>query len=314
MGRTRNDGFDRAMEHVKRLAADVAARGRGRGVVSDLVMVVAAVVAFGCASAGPRVERGPLIQRSHDLYRLPLAGDSRIAHEIRLRPGEVIDTDRLLRLTGEQLRRRVRGADVVLVGERHDSLADHHLQWRVMRLLEPRKPAIGLEMLPYTKQPTIDRYLRGEISEREMLRRIDWRRTWGFDVELYRPFWRFARRIAAPLLALNEPASVVRQVGRHGLASLSPEIRRRLPTIDLSSTAHRALFFYMIGGLHHHRGGRRPSPHHGSRFRGRMRHFYEAQSLWDEAMAARVLAQLRRESGRPVLVIAGKGHLLYGLG
>lgn len=292
--------------------------------LSRLAVSLAAVLtALGCGASLRQVERGPRIERPQGFYRLPLTGDSRIAHEIRLKPGEVIDTSRLQRLDDEMLRRRLRDAEVILVGERHDSLAHHRLQWRVLDLLAERKPAIGLEMLPFTAQAGLDRYRRGEIDEATMLRLVGWRRNWGFDPALYRPLWLFARRELAPLLALNEPRRVVRQVARYGLDSLPLATRRRLPPIYLGSLQHRALFFLMVAGVHHHRKrsssphqqrGPRPSPHHGLRMRQRLVQFYQAQALWDETMAARVREQLRREPKRPVVVIAGNGHLVYGLG
>ena len=66
--------------------------------------------------------------------------------------------------------------DVLLLGEQHDD-ADHH-RWQVQMLaaLHAQRPAmvIGFEMFPRRVQPVLERWVAGELSERDFLQQVEW--------------------------------------------------------------------------------------------------------------------------------------------
>ena len=101
----------------------------------------------------------------------------------------------------------LRTADVVYLGERHDSAADHAAQLTIIEGLYAENPdmAIALEMFQRPFQPAIDRYLAGEISEEELVAQTEYLERWGFPWEFYAPFLRFAQENELPVLALNAP-------------------------------------------------------------------------------------------------------------
>jgi hypothetical protein len=96
-------------------------------------------------------------------------------------------------------------ADVVYLGERHDSAADHAAQLEIIEALHAENPdlAIALEMFQRPFQPVIDRYLAGEITEAELVAQTEYLERWGFPWEFYAPFLRFAQANELPVLALE---------------------------------------------------------------------------------------------------------------
>jgi hypothetical protein len=49
----------------------------------------------------------------------------------------------------------------------------------------------------------LDRYLQGKLSEREFLKAVEWKRSWGFPWEHYKPLFRWAMKSKVRIFALN---------------------------------------------------------------------------------------------------------------
>ncbi len=193
---------------------------------------------------------------------------------------------------------------VVFIGENHQRY-DHHLnQFAIIQRLHEHDSqwVIGLEMFQQPFQPYLDAYIAGRLSERELLEKTEYFQRWGFDYRLYRPILRYAKARGIPLLALNVPAEITRNVSRSGLASLTTEERAWVPEKrHKPDTAYRERLKAVF-------------QQHKTMFSGDFEHFLEAQLLWDEAMAAQVADYLRQNPQRRMIVLAGTGHLVHGAG
>jgi uncharacterized iron-regulated protein len=202
-------------------------------------------------------------------------------------------------------------ADVVYLGERHDSWADHAAQLAIIEALHAENPdvAIALEMFQRPFQPVLDQYLAGEITETELVEQTEYEQRWGFPWELYAPIIRFAKAHKIPLIALNAPTEVVRQVSRQGLSSLAlsglePETLAHIPPtadIDTSNNDYRAFVLQALGA-HSSHGNFDPD------------HFFAAQLVWDETMAERIAQFRQAHPETQVIVLAGQGHVIFGYG
>ena len=197
-------------------------------------------------------------------------------------------------------------ADVVYLGERHDSVADHAAQLAIIEALYGANPdmAIALEMFQRPFQPVLDQYLAGEITETELLEQTEYEQRWGFPWELYAPIVRFAKAHQLPLIALNAPTEVVRQVARQGLESLEPKDFAYIPPLaelDTSNDDHRAFVLQALGS-HGHHGNFNPD------------YFFAAQVVWDETMAERIVQFRAVHPETQVIVLAGQGHVMFGYG
>jgi uncharacterized iron-regulated protein len=193
---------------------------------------------------------------------------------------------------------------VVLVGEIHDRYEHHLNQLAIIRGLHARDPnlVIGLEFFQQPYQESLDRYVAGEIDERELLRQTEYFQRWRFDYRLYRPILEFARQQGIPLLALNIPGEITNKVRRLGMEGLSDEERAWIPeSLDRSNPAYEARI-------------RKVYDQHPPMAEGSFETFLEAQLLWDEGMAERAARYLEEHPEKRMVILAGSGHLEYGDG
>ena len=184
---------------------------------------------------------------------------------------------------------------LVFVGEIHTFKRHHHMQLQTIRALkEAGAPvAIGLEMFRRDNQTNLDRWVAGELSEREFQK--IYYKNWNYPWPLYRDIFLYARKYKIPMVGLNVPPEVTRQVAREGFASLSPKQRGDLPMVTCRVDPEYMAFVRRSLGMHGHGGME-------------FTKFCEAQLVWDTAMAWSLLRYLEKNPKATVVVVAGSGH------
>ncbi len=222
-----------------------------------------------------------------------------------LKPGDILETRTGQVISSEDFLERLADARVVYLGETHTRLEDHQIQERILKGLYDRHPSliVALEMFPREVQPLLDRFSKGELTEEEFLRQVNWEEIWGYPFRLYRPMVLFAREKRLPLIGLNAPREVVNKIARQGLAGLTPEERSQVAeNFDLTNQRHRK---YVLEEYERH-------------VKGSIRDFeafYEAQLAWEETMAETLVQTLKAGSETTrVVVLIGNGHIWEGRG
>ncbi|MBW4486941.1 MAG: ChaN family lipoprotein [Trichocoleus desertorum ATA4-8-CV12] len=212
------------------------------------------------------------------------------------------------RLSPQIVLRQLAAADVVYLGETHDSPADHRAQLKIIQALHQKQPqlAIALEMFQRPYQLAIDRYLAGKITEAELRQQSQFDQRWGYDWEYYAPILRFAKANRLPVLALNTPTEVTRKVARQGLNSLTASDRQFAPPaseIRTDNAAYRQRIQKIYEEIHQ-----------GHSSSNNFEQFFQAQVLWDETMADRIAQFATTHPNHQIVVLAGQGHIIYGDG
>jgi len=212
------------------------------------------------------------------------------------------DPNELLRLSDREiisftsLVRDLEDVQLIFIGELHAEPAHHDFQLAVIRALnEAGTPvAVGLEMFRHEDQAELDRWVRGELSETDF--RDIYSANWTLPWPLYRDIFVYARQEGLPLVGLNVPSNITKQVSRAGFSSLTPEQIGELPqaTCDIDETYMN--FVKRAYGAHAHSTT------------GEFVHFCEAQMVWDASMAAYALSYLAKHPDRTMVVLAGSGH------
>ncbi len=208
-------------------------------------------------------------------------------------------------LTLEEVAQRVSLNRVILVGEQHNRYEHHLAQLEIVKWLyeHGHKVAIGMEMFERTYQKYLDQYLAGELSEKELLRKTEYFKRWKYDWYLYRPILRYAKEKGIPVVALNMDSEIIKKVARSGIKSLSEREKSLLPEIDYSNEAYKV---YLKEVFEEHRS-------FFEEFR-KFEYFYEAQLLWDETMAETAAEWLKKNKNFQMVILVGKGHVIYGYG
>jgi uncharacterized iron-regulated protein len=253
-----------------------------------LTVLFGVLLSVGCAKRiqPPWISKVAILQEpigAQEIFRLP-AGDPISFHQL------LNDLD---------------PTPIIFMGETHDQIEHHHNQVRILQgLIEKnRDVVVGMEMFERSQQPILDQWTEGKLTEEEFLKEVKWETTWGMDYNLYKGILDEAKTRRLKVLCLNIERQLVRRVGHQGITGLSPEDRAKLPEMDLSDKAHR---HYVASVYKSHHGGSAKD----------FENFYQAQCLWDEAMAETLFCFLQSAESREktVLVIAGSGHVVFDFG
>lgn len=217
--------------------------------------------------------------------------------------GDIIHTRTGHYVNQQQMLSSLVGYPLVYVGELHDNPASHRLQVEILKALQashPGKVALGMEMFNNEQQVALDRWVAGELSEKEFLRESRWFENWKTDFELYRELLEFARDQQIPVIGLNIPRALGRKVSMTPLDQLDPEVKEQLPEMDMSDPYQRQMIEEIFGA--HAAGG------------SMVESFFRRQTLWDEAMAEAVANYMQEDPGRHMIIAAGGWHVNYGFG
>ncbi len=199
---------------------------------------------------------------------------------------------------------------IVHVGETHNSMPMHEIEFQVIRALyaKDKHLAIGLEMIPVTLQEALNKWTAGILTKDELLREVRWYVTWNFNFGYYEKIFDFAREHRLPIYALNAPREVISKMRMRGWNALSDEEKAYFPgTPDTTNADHRTLIRAVFESSDIPEAMKGPGL--DSVFEG----LYRSQSAWDEVMGANAVRAAQAE-GRRVVVCVGSGHLLYNLG
>lgn len=256
----------------------------------------------------------PLAARSQEeedrTLRLPL-GDLKLKDKtMAVLTGEILAGRSGKAVPFSRLIQGLSGDRFVYVGESHDDMTMHDIQLRVIQGLYEKSPniAVGLEMLPVETQPALDRWSQGMLSRDEFLRESRWYVHWSMNFGFYEKIFEFAKANRVPLYALNVPREVITKVRMGGWDSLTDTEKAMVPPLDLGLEDHRTLMRVIFGEseIPHEMKG-------GEGFDKMFEGLYRAQVAWDEVMAANAIRGAEASKGR-MIVLAGSGHVIYGLG
>ncbi len=98
-------------------------------------------------------------------------------------------------------------AEFVFGGDFHAFSQSARSHLRVLRELPQNRPVVlGLEALAKTQQALVDQWLKGELEDAEFREKLQWRKSWGFPLEITWPLLKLAQERRYKILALSPPA------------------------------------------------------------------------------------------------------------
>ena len=211
----------------------------------------------------------------------------------------VYDLRQSRRLALSELASELRRSRIVVVGEQHTDEAHHRAQLSVIRALVQAgaKVAVGLEMFRRDSQQALDRWTAGDIGPREFEAVYD--DNWNYPWAAYSAIFEYARAQRIPMIGLNVPRDITRQVAREGFQSLTEAQRGQLSDVACRIDEEYLGYIRRVYGAHAH---------------GNMNFtfFCEAQMIWDVAMAVHSLEYLNKNPDATVVILTGVGHAQKG--
>ena len=110
--------------------------------------------------------------------------------------------------------------------------------------------AIGLEMFQHSNQADLDRWVNGDYREEDFEEL--YLQNWSIPWALYRDIFLYARKEGIPMLGLNVPPEITKQVARNGFASLTDEQVGQLPEVACKIDEAYMSFIRRVFGPHGH--------------------------------------------------------------
>jgi uncharacterized iron-regulated protein len=221
---------------------------------------------------------------------------------------------------------RLATADVVVLGEHHDSPIVHQAHHQLLADLYSRHPQmmVSMEMFERDVQPLLDKYLAGECDEAAFLAGS---RPWPNYAKDYRPVIEFCRTNKLPVIAANVPRPLASKVGKQGLESVvgDPNAAR---VVSAPDDEYFAAFKQQMSDNPHGKKDEKAKDEKEKDEKAKaedkamaddmVRRFYEAQCLKDDTMAesiARALGEAKASGRNPLVVhFCGSFHSDYRRG
>ena len=184
---------------------------------------------------------------------------------------------------------------IILIGEHHDNKKHHAAQLIIIRALKEAgaQVAVGLEMFRSDSQQALDRWVAGKMDASEF-KKIYFD-NWSYPWSDYGMIFDYARDEKIPLIGLNVPMEIPRQVAHQGFQSLDKAQREKLSNITCRVDQAYMNYIKKAFGAHAH---------------GDLNftYFCEAQLVWDNVMAINTLDYLDKNPEALVVVLTGTGH------
>ncbi len=106
----------------------------------------------------------------------------------------------------EELIEAILESDVIYLGDYHTNDQSQRTLLRLLKLIVEKAPeiGIGLELVQRRHQKFLDAYLEEKISEETLLKKIQFKKFWYFDLwQNFKPIFEFARFHHLPLYAIE---------------------------------------------------------------------------------------------------------------
>ncbi|MDY5051529.1 MAG: ChaN family lipoprotein, partial [Candidatus Mucispirillum faecigallinarum] len=158
-----------------------------------------------------------------------------------------------------------------------------------------KKIAIAMEMVQYKYLNTLNDFVKGRITEKEMLDTIDYYNNWSFDYSLYAPIFKYARDNGIDIIPLNIERDVTSMVYQGQIDNLTAEQAATLPERMNTLNSRYENKIKSIFDMHA-----------GSSYK--FSDFFLSQNIWDEIMAKHLADYRKANPDTTVIVICGNGH------
>ncbi len=202
-------------------------------------------------------------------------------------------------------------ATFYLVGESHTSKCPKLLASNLLATLQQqgKQPLLGLEMLTAKQQHLLDAVNSGAIAQEQFSQHVNWQGTWGYDYSLYEPVIATAYKYNVPIYGLNIPHVTLRKSAMGNTVRVPVDERKWLPSVVIPPLDAQKKMLQEVFLAHQamRKNNNKISANDN------LEKFLRVQSLWDSTMAENA-AKLAQQLQRPMVILAGSGHVEFGYG
>lgn len=213
----------------------------------------------------------------------------------------------------QKMMKKIRKKKVILLGEHHDNDEHHRWQLQVIHSLFAYKAnlVLAFEMFPRKVQPVLDKWVAGELTEKEFLKQSEWSKHWTYDSNFYMPIFHFARMNRIPMRAVNIDRAFINRIQEEGLENIPIEQRQGLKKPAEFSQEY---IDFMQAVFQKHGPPDKKNQKLDDKQKKMFDKFIQVQALWDAAMAQGIDQAMQDYKGYTVVGVMGSGHMANGFG
>lgn len=216
------------------------------------------------------------------------------------------------------LLKKMESSDVIYLGETHDNSRHHHIEQQVIFQLvrQGLRPALGFEffsreqtshLLRYRnsgkKKGSDERHASEAAAEKLLRTQLGWESNRELHWQRFLPILKKARELQLPIFGADLSGGLKVNLVRYGYDGLNGVEKLMVTRTTFDDPGHRDWMTERLRALHCGWGDS-----------ASIDRLYETWLARNEAMAEAIVAMVRENSGQPVVVIMGGGHLEHNLG
>jgi len=111
--------------------------------------------------------------------------------------------------TVKELIKVTESSRVLLMGDFHALYQSQKGHLRTLRILPKKRPKIlFVEFIAAKDQSILDAYLKGDLNDRQFLKEVKWKESWGFSWRAYKPILVWAKKRKVPVVAVDKALKV----------------------------------------------------------------------------------------------------------
>lgn len=104
----------------------------------------------------------------------------------------------------DELFQIIRKSKLIFLGDFHSLHQSQRSHLRILKNIELKSFHLAVECIAFQHQKYLDQYLGDEISEEEFLKKVSWKKAWGFPWENYQEIFHWAKKNKVPIVGLND--------------------------------------------------------------------------------------------------------------
>ncbi len=98
----------------------------------------------------------------------------------------------------------IRKNKLIFMGDFHSLHQSQRSHLRILKNIQLKSFRLAVECIAHQHQKYLDSYLNDEISEEEFLKKVSWKKGWGFPWENYQEIFHWAKKNKIQIIALND--------------------------------------------------------------------------------------------------------------
>lgn len=104
----------------------------------------------------------------------------------------------------EELFRVIRKSELIFMGDFHSLHQSQRSHLRILKNVQLKSARLAVECIAFQHQKYLDQYMKDEISEEVFLKKVSWKKVWGFPWENYQEIFHWAKKNNVSIIALND--------------------------------------------------------------------------------------------------------------